>query len=189
MKSSNRLFLGFGIVLFLLLGGHPLCGQTSTQKMGNGGRGVIVGKDGMAFRTNPNGECTLTIPDWLLQRIKKSPNKYRLKISVGKVPSRMLENCLSENAKASGVNDVPLKFSYSVVHGSKVSKGNFNETISKATLESTAAKKMDLPFFSLTNGNEPIVVVSYLMYSPDCRTGEPIPGAEIYVELEPDDEP
>lgn len=152
--------------------------QIFSQEKGsssNTGRGVIDGKDGAAFRLSPQSELKLTIPDWLLPRIKKDPNKYRLKISMSKIDRKFLES------KLVGDKETKLTFSLAVNHGTKELKKTISIKFSRANVEEKAGEKYAEFFFPLTNGDEPSVTYTLV--------GEPVPGAEIYVELEPDDEP
>jgi hypothetical protein len=179
------------VIFILLLFGSQIQAQPALKSQGtsnsSSGRGVIVGKDGQAFKTGPNGQCQLIIPNWLFERIKKAPQKYSLKISVSKLPQKLFENKLPDSKKAVKANDTSLKFSYTIVNGNKSSKGGFSTLINKSNIGAISTKKFGLIAFSLSNPNTPNVDIS-LMYGGD-KDGEPVPGAEIYVELEPDDEP
>lgn len=175
---KNHKHFVLAIFVLLLFGS-----QIQAQVKSLGGRGVIVGKGGAAYRTNTNGQCQLVIPDWLFERIKKAPQKYTLKIAVSKLPQKFLESKLSENAKPQGVNDTPFKFSYNITNGNKLSKGDFSTLINKSNIGAISTKKFGLSGFSLSNPNNANVDVTLNI------SGEPVPGAEIYVELEPDDEP
>jgi hypothetical protein len=61
------------------------------RETSNKGKDIIVGKDGQAFKTNKNGQCSLVIPDWLFERVKKDTKKYSLKITVMNIPQPFLE--------------------------------------------------------------------------------------------------
>ena len=192
MKSKKEDWWIIIGLFVLLLCSAKIYGQSKSQGNSNisSFRGVIVGKEGVAYRTNPDGECSLVIPDWLLERIKKAPSKYRLKISIGKIPPKILESKLTDNAKVGITNDLRLKFSYTVANGNKKIKGDSSELVNKSNISSIAAKKTDLPIFALTNPHESIVIVTYTLTSyQNPNVAEPVPGAEVYVELEPDDEP
>ena len=181
MKGIYQIVFALSVLLLCSL---QTQGQSKSSSQGSSnGRVVINGKDGQTVKTNNNGECTLIIPDWLLERIRKYPNKYQLKISVGKVPSKILVSKLSEKAKPGSAEDLQVKFSYLVTNGSKKYKGDNTELVNKSNIPSIASRSYELPNFALSNPNDSNVVVIY------TSAGEPVPGAEIYLELEPDDEP
>lgn len=175
-----RNYKHFVLAIFVLF---LIGSEIQAQVKSIGGKGVIVGKDGAAYKTNPNGQCQLVIPDWLFERIKKAPNKYTLKISVSKLPQKYLESKLSESAKPQGGNDTSIKFTYNFTNGNKSYNGDFSTLINKSNISSISSKKFNLTGFSLSNTNTPNVDITLNL------SGEPVPGAEIYVELEPDDEP
>lgn len=157
----------------LLLFGYQTHAQTQSRVGNTGsntGNGMIVGKAGAAFKINPNGQCHLVIPDWLFERVKKNPQKYSLKITVRQIPQQFLEA-----KQPTGGNQVQ-SFALKVTHGTKSMKGDF-------TRDTYMPRKQFQMVFPLSNTITPNVDV--VLY---CA-GEPVPGGELYIELEPDDEP
>lgn len=176
--NKPRLLL---IVVSMFLFSSLLFAQVNSRTSGDGkantGNGMIVGKDGAAFRLSPRGEIRLTIPDWLLPRIKTNPTKYKLKITVSKMDQKFLETKLDGNKKTN------LSFTLTVKHGSKELDKSFSKEMSKANIAQKANEVFIQFYFPLTNGDDSNIQLNSIY------AGEPVPGAEIYVELEPDDEP
>jgi hypothetical protein len=177
--SKFKLLL-ISIIVLLCYNNNSLA-QDKTLNANTGSKNVV--KKNVTYKTGNNGQCLLTLPSWLLNNIKKAPTKYKLKV-YSIISNDFLKSKLS---KSTTIKDSVAKYSFSgkINNGVKFFNSNFSvsEKISAIDANSTKKYKMLINTISLTNPNNPNVNVIITM------TGEPITGAEIFVELEPDEEP